>query len=64
MTTGQINIWRYDVERATRAAIEQRRSFSSVRSRIPHYLSIQDKVARATFCAMVDGDDYSRYPRR
>jgi len=24
---------------------------------------IRQQVARATFCAKVDGDDYSRYPR-
>lgn len=64
MTTGQINIWRYDVRRATRDALYQRRPFSELPSRYEFFNTIRVAVARATFCAKLDGDDYSRYPRR
>lgn len=64
MTIGQINIWRYDVRRAIREALHQHRPFSELPSRWEFFNSIRVAVERATFCAKLDGDDYSRYPRR
>jgi hypothetical protein len=60
MTTGQINIWRRHVYAAMLDALLERRPFS----RMPNNLkAIKEQVARATFCAKYDGDEYSRYPR-
>jgi hypothetical protein len=64
MTTGQINIWRYDVRRATRDALYQRRPFSELPSRYEFFNAIRQSVMRATFCAKLDDCEFSRYPRR
>ena len=59
-TIGQSNIWRGHVYRAMREALYQRRPFSELPSRWEFRVS----VARATFCAKLDDEAYSRYPRR
>lgn len=64
MTVGQSNIWRKHVYSAMREALYQRRPFSELPSRYEFFNTVRVAVARATFCAKLDGDDYSRYPRR
>jgi hypothetical protein len=65
MTTGQINIWRRHVYAAMLDALIERRPFSRMpNNRYEFIKAIKEQIARATFCAKLDGDDYSRYPRR
>ena len=60
MTRGQINIWRAHVWGAMREAMRQRRPFSELPSRYEFFRKAREQVQRATFCAKVDGEDYSR----
>lgn len=60
MTTGQRNIWRAHVYQALREAMHQRRPFSELPSRYEFFRKARLQVQRATFCAKLDGEDYSR----
>ena len=60
MTVGQRNIWRAHVYRAVREAMHQRRPFSELPSRYEFFRKAKEQVQRATFCAKLDGEDYSR----
>ena len=64
MTTGQINIWRRHVYAAMLEALIERRSFSKMPKHYDLIKMVKEQTARAMFCAKLDGDDYSRYPRR
>jgi hypothetical protein len=64
MTTGQINIWRVDVRQATLAALRERQPLSAINPRAVFFHTIRQGVTRATFIAKVEGDEFSRYPRR
>ena len=63
MTRGQTNIWRRHVYAAMREALHQRRPFSELPSRYEFFKQVQAQVARATFCAKLDGEEYSRLRR-
>lgn len=63
MTVGQSNIWRRHVYTAMREALHQRRPFSELPSRYEFFYKAQAQVARATFCAKLDGEEYSRLRR-
>ena len=60
MTNGQRVIWRAHVVRAWREALHQRRPFSELPSRYEFFRKAREQVQRATFCAKIDGEDYSR----
>jgi hypothetical protein len=45
---------------AMREAMYQRRPFSELPSRYEFFRKAKEQVQRATFCAKVDGEDYSR----
>lgn len=60
MTTGQINIWRYDVRRATYEAASEQRAFSRVPTQSERLINMRAQVVRATFCAKLDGAEFSR----
>jgi hypothetical protein len=60
MTTGQMNIWRYDVRRAMHEAVSERRAFSRLMTRTEQLISIRQQVLRATFCAKLDGFEFSK----
>jgi hypothetical protein len=64
MTTGQTNIWRVHVRQATLAALRERRPFSEFRRDIEERRQALSQVMRAMFIAKVEGDEFSRYPRR
>lgn len=64
MKAGQINIWRADVHRAMSDAVRERRAFSAYRHEIEKRLRIIDLVQRATFCAKLEGTEYSRLKRQ
>jgi hypothetical protein len=64
MTTGQTNIWRVHVRQATLAALRERRPFSEFRREIEERRQATSQVLRAMFIAKVEGDEFSRYPRR
>jgi|694.fasta_scaffold86860_3 hypothetical protein len=64
MTTGQTNIWRAHVRQATLAALRERRPLSAINPRAVFFHTIRQGVTRATFIAKVEGDEFSRYPRR
>lgn len=64
MTAGQINIWRADVRRAMFVAVRERCPFSEYRYEIEKRLRIINQVQRATFCAKLEGVEYSRLKRR
>jgi len=64
MTTGQTNIWRVQVRQATLAALRERRPFSEFRRDIEERRQALSQVMRAMFIAKVEGDEFSRYPRR
>lgn len=64
MTSGQINIWRADVRRAMFVAVRDRAQFSEYRYEIEKRRRIIEQVLRATFCAKVEGVEYSRLPSR
>ena len=62
ITTGQSNIWRMQVRLATREALYQRRPFTTIPDRYSMFCNeVKTQVARATFCAKLDGYEYSRY---
>lgn len=65
MTRGQINLWRADVRQATLAALRERRPLSPYTNRdTENYRTAMSQVLRAMFIAKVDGEEYSRWPRR
>jgi hypothetical protein len=64
MTTGQINIWRAHVRQETLAALRERRPLSAINPRAVFFHTIRQGVTRAIFIAKVEGDEFSRYPRR
>lgn len=64
MTAGQINIWRADVRRATVLAVRERAAFSAYRYEAEQRSRALGQVLRAMFIAKIDGDEFSRYPRR
>jgi len=64
MTTGQTNIWRVHVRQATLAALRERRLFSEFRREIEERRQATSQVFRAMFIAKVEGNEFSRYPRR
>ena len=64
MTSGQINIWRADVRRATFVAVRDRAPLSEYRYEIEKRRRIIEQVLRATFCAKVEGAEYSRLKSR
>jgi hypothetical protein len=63
MTVGQSNIWRKHVMVAMREALHQRRPLSILPSRYEFFKKAREQVARATFYAKLDGDEYSRLKR-
>jgi hypothetical protein len=64
MTTGQINVWRRHVYAATLDALIERRPFTRMLSRRHDFIkAVKEQTARATFCAKLDGDEYSRLRR-
>ncbi len=64
MTTGQINIWRGWVRRATVDALQKRRPFSEFHREIEERRRARGQVLRAMFIAKIEGDEFSKYPRR
>jgi hypothetical protein len=64
MTRGQINIWRAHVRQATLVALRERRPFSEFRREIEERRQATSQVFRAMFIAKVEGNEFSRYPRR
>lgn len=64
MTQGQSNIWRIEVRRATVEAVRNRVPFSEFNREIEERRQAHVQVMRAMFIAKVEGDEFSRYPRR
>jgi hypothetical protein len=64
MTRGQINIWRAHVRQATLVALRERRPLSEFRREIEERRQATSQVFRAMFIAKVEGNEFSRYPRR
>ena len=64
MTAGQINIWRADVRRATVMAVRERAPFSEFKREAEERRRALGQVLRAMFIAKIEGDEFSRYPRR
>ena len=61
MTAGQINIWRAHVRCATLNAQIEGNEFSTYKSLLDRQRqAIVAQVQRATFCAKLDGFEYSR----
>jgi hypothetical protein len=62
MTLGQINLWRYCVQEASREAMQARRPVSNYRN--PRAVLFHEgrlQVARATHCAKWDDVPFSRW---
>jgi hypothetical protein len=64
MTTGQSNIWRRHVYIAMREALYNRIPFSELPSRYEFFNTMRVQVQRATFCAKLEGAEYSRLKLR
>jgi hypothetical protein len=60
MTVGQSNIWRMHVRQALVEAVRDRRPFSSLTYEADKRRHERLQVQRATFCAKVDGFEFSR----
>jgi hypothetical protein len=63
MTIGQINIWRAHVRQALREALNERRPFSPLTYEAEKRKRELLQVQRATFCAKLDGFEFSRLKR-
>jgi hypothetical protein len=63
ITTGQLNIWRYCIREATIDAMAQRIPFCGLPARARFFEAMRLQVQRATFCAKLDGFEYSRLKR-
>jgi hypothetical protein len=63
MTVGQSNIWRAHVRQALREALDERRPFSPLTYEAEKRKRERLQVQRATFCAKVDGFEFSRLKR-
>jgi hypothetical protein len=63
MTVGQINIWRAHVRQALREALVERRPFSPLTYEAEKRKRELLQVQRATFCAKLDGFEFSRLKR-
>jgi len=63
-TVGQSNIWRIEVRRATVEAVRNRVPFSEFKRELEERRQATSQVFRAMFIAKVNGDEFSRYPRR
>jgi hypothetical protein len=63
MTVGQINIWRAHVRQALREALDERRPFSPLTYEAEKRKRELLQVQRATFCAKLDGFEFSRLKR-
>lgn len=60
MTVGQSNIWRMHVRQALVEAVRDRRPFSPLTYEADKRRRERLQVQRATFCAKVDGFEFSR----
>ena len=63
MTVGQSNIWRMYVRQALVEAVRDRRPFSPLTYEVEKRRRELLQVQRATFCAKVDGFEFSRLKR-
>ena len=63
MTVGQSNIWRVHVRQALVEAVRDRRPFSPLMYEAEKRRRELLQVQRATFCAKVDGFEFSRLKR-
>ena len=63
MTVGQSNIWRMHVRQALVEAVKDRRPFSPLTYEAEKRRRELLQVQRATFCAKVDGFEFSRLKR-
>ncbi len=64
LTVGRVNLYRYWIRVATLEAVEQRREFSPAnRKKHAVITDIKAQVARAMFCAKLDGDEFSKLRR-
>lgn len=64
VTRGQANIWRVHVRQALREALYARRPFSEFKREAEERNRAMGQVLRAMFIAKIEGDEFSRYPRR
>ena len=62
MTVGQSNIWRVHIYQALVEALKERRPFSRLTYEAEKRRREINQVVRATFCAKLDGDEFSRLP--
>jgi hypothetical protein len=60
----QRNLWRYYTRQATLEALREKRPFSEFRREAEEHRAAMSQVLRAMFIAKVDGEEYSRWPRR
>jgi hypothetical protein len=63
MTVGQSNIWRVHVRQALVEAVKDRRPFSPLTYEAEQRRRDRLQVQRATFCAKLDGFEFSRLKR-
>ena len=63
MTVGQSNIWRMHVRQALVEAVRDRRPFSPLTYEAEKRKRERLQVQRATFCAKLDGFEFSRLKR-
>jgi len=63
MTVGQSNIWRMHVRQALREAVQDRRPFSPLTYEAEKRRRERLQVQRATFCAKLDGFEFSKLKR-
>ena len=63
MTVGQSNIWRMYVRQALVEAVRDRRPFSPLTYEAEKRRRERLQVQRATFCAKLDGFEFSRLKR-
>jgi hypothetical protein len=63
MTTGQINIWRAHVRQATHEAWRSHRPVSRLMTPTERMIETHQQVLCATFCAKIDGREFSLLQR-